>query len=430
MKTLFLVKFVTVYLLALTLCITAKGESYTSNDQLYRITDAQQEPENSRVEEKSAYERKRDRINAYLNSSRQSPRTRSRRGRDTRQRRSENQRFSQRSNRWSDSSADLAPSQNQGGRSANGRYLSYQEAPQRQQPYRQPNSFQTQSAPIEGVNIGRQELIKVKQWLRGGGSNVNVASLSNPGENVARVEEDEEYGGLEDYQTKFHISLLGGLSQLESTAAQGTNGEPVPDNIYLGLQIDLSFWKFLGLELDGFYGIAPALETVTLDNSTGTETVGTSQSIQHTGVMGDLKLQLPLGTQDFKFVPKVGLGYGMNSLTASQSGGETSGETTADASGMYFVAGFDLIPSEKIKLSFDFANSFGGDSGETLVSQDLSSTVSTAGFTFSRLRIGASYRLFPKVALGTQFISRTFKGAEGTDSPKLTQILGLLMLEL
>ncbi len=273
-------------------------------------------------------------------------------------------------------------------------------------------------------NKSRQALLNVKKWM------------NTEDEKAARAtaENEDDFPSVHDYNAR--IGLLGGMSSLNSSTA---TTEAAPANLFLGLFTDAHFGQYFGAEVEGFYGIAPKIQEVDV-NSAGVTTSDTTRSVQHMGGMLDLKVRYAIPFGSVSVVPKFGLGYGFVSLTANASSASGESSLKQAVSGLYWMTGVDIIPSDSFSLGIDYSASLSAsgsateDKGGTVTSQAIE------GAAYNRLRIGAYVRVLTKVSLGAQFILRNLTaGSAGAASVNgtlsksnegLSQMLGVLMFQL
>ena len=277
-------------------------------------------------------------------------------------------------------------------------------------------------------NDTRQALLNVKKWMRDG----EEAQARTEAEN-----DDDNASPPHDYNAR--IGLLGGLSTLQSGATSAASGTPAPANVFLGLFAQAHLGRYVGAEVEGFYGVAPKLTEVNIaqDGSTQSEV---DRSVQHLGAMADINLRYAIPMGSLTFVPRVGIGYGLMSLAAKVSTATTLDTRDKKVSGSFWTVGVDIMASESFSLGIDYATSLAasGSAAENINGKLASQAID--GAEFNRLRIGAYVQVLPKVSLGAQYILRNLTaGSAGTANSSgstpianegLSQILGVLMYQL
>lgn len=233
-------------------------------------------------------------------------------------------------------------------------------------------------------NKTRQALLNVKKWMR------------QEDEKAARLSAENEDEDSSPTEFTARIGLLGGMSNLKSSDQSATT-EAAPANLFLGLFSDVNLGQYFGAEVEGFYGIAPSLNEVTV-GADGTTQSETMRSVQHMGGMIDMKVRYALPLGSVTVIPKFGIGYGLLSLTAKAT--TTAGEDSLkqSTSGLYWTAGVDIIPSDSFSLGIDYAASLSASGSATQVTAGASTSRAIEGAGFNRLRLGAYVKVFPKIS--------------------------------
>lgn len=217
------------------------------------------------------------------------------------------------------------------------------------------------------------------------------------------------------------VALVGGFAQLNSSdgAEQSARDKASFKNgAYGGLQADVTVAKYLGAEVEGFFGQGATRSLTSVDRVTGTISTSDRQ-LRQLGGMGAALGRLPLWIGNVKIVPKAGVGYGYLKLDGNGPQGEDSKLT-----GAYGTIGFDVSLTSDLLVSADYARSF-ASSGET-------STSAADASHFDRIRAGAYYRVAEPVLVGGQYLRRTLSLTGTSGSQEVTetsnQFLGALMI--
>lgn len=220
------------------------------------------------------------------------------------------------------------------------------------------------------------------------------------------------------------------------TTVQGRSGTSVAESyrntLYLGVTSDLHF-GYAGVDLDLYYGKAGVESPVATGFS---RSAGTLE--QYGGLL-NANFELPIDLPGILIVPKAGPGYGLMSVTFSQAYNLSFAPTAILSSdqlvhGAYLFAGGHVEIMRFLLLSADYSFSVvtGGrfNGGVNTVNIELGAGRSR----FNRLRAGVSFRIFPNVLLGFQFIQRQvivdLPVGLGSFAPKQQHYFGVLAFEL
>ena len=263
------------------------------------------------------------------------------------------------------------------------------------------------SSDTTTANQSHNALVNVKDFVRG--------TSSTPTTTSAEEADDSDWDRGEK-SILLRVGLLGGYSQVSSTNAnvQNTwNQQALGQNLYLGFLADLETGKYLGTEVDAFWGVSP--KNTLVDNKGGE----TEVSSQHRGGMLSEKLQLPIPMGGFAFVPSIGLGYGLLSLWQENRTASTDDTSDTSVRGPFWIAGIAIVPSKSLNLSVDYACSFNAITNGTIGGPSPSGQ-------FSRLRLAGYVRIYSRVLLGAQYLQRTMTIS---DTDALRQFLGALIYE-
>lgn len=287
-------------------------------------------------------------------------------------------------------------------------------------------AFQPKSNPSTGSNNSRQALLNVKKWMRGEQERADRLEIEG--------RDDDDSSPATDFTAR--IGLMGGYSKL---GGQTAGSEPPPGNVLVGLYSDLHLGQFIGAEIEGFYGVAPAITEESVDNN-GQTTATVSRSNQHMGAMADLKLRYALPLGSMSIVPKIGVGYGFLSVTAKVASGTSEESLRQSTSGFYWMAGLDFVPSDSFTLGIDYAATFNASGSISGSQNNAAVDRGIEGAGFSRLRLGAYVKIAPKISLGGQFVLRNLtsgsavsaqaNGNVAKQNEPLTQFMGILMYQL
>lgn len=209
-----------------------------------------------------------------------------------------------------------------------------------------------------------------------------------------------------DRETDIRLGLGAGLSNLssgDSATQTSRDGQNLGQNLIIGVNADVRFMTYLGVELDAYYGIAPT-QTIDLGND-----FVTKKKLQHMGGMFDFKGQLPLYTGSVRWVPKLGLGYGMLSLKQKTDIDSISESVEASKSvkGIYGTVGFDVEPISWLMFTVDYAKSLSASGTYSEKSSTTNVDTKFDGAQFDRIRFGMYFRVDPSVLLGAQYTKRT-----------------------
>jgi hypothetical protein len=202
------------------------------------------------------------------------------------------------------------------------------------------------------------------------------------------------------------VSFLTGLAQ---TADASTS----QSSIYLGVQGDLHWGRFLGAEIDAYYN--PGIGS------------GGASASQYGGLVsakGRYGFRLGKGAI---VTPKLGAGFGAQGITSSVQSGSLSSSATMEAAGLFGAGGVEARLFHRFTLDIDYARMLAGTASATNTLLATMPAATSGGF--DRFRIGAYYRISVPLSLGAQFIRRTItvqsaSGAETTTG--MNQFLGVV----
>jgi hypothetical protein len=229
----------------------------------------------------------------------------------------------------------------------------------------------------------------------------------------------------------FRIGALGGVSSLSSgnlSQQALITGAGTGQNIYLGLNGDFRH-QFYGAEFDGFYGLGSGSASTAASIIGSSSSTTSASSLQQYGGLIDAKVQYPFRTGAIKWIPKLGIGYGLVGLLSSASGSSVSGNY--QVGGVFATGGFDVEPTSFLIFQADYALSLFANgtysNGTTLYPG--------SSANFDRLRFGAYYRIFSSGLLGAQFIQRSMNitfptSAAQSQLNSQSQFLGVFMYQL
>jgi hypothetical protein len=222
-----------------------------------------------------------------------------------------------------------------------------------------------------------------------------------------------EYGA---YRERYWVGLLGGMASITSADGSTETSRQAGEfnkNLMLGVNGDLRFHRNYGMEFEGYYGLAG---TQTLDYQNG---ITDQTKMTHMGGLVNIKGEYPVYTGSVHWVPKLGVGYGMLMLSNKVTRTDASGAENLDAkeslSGVYAEVGFEVEPIQGVIFSADYAKSLMASGNVT----DSTTTTKLDGVGFSRIRVGAYFRLMESLVVGGQYNQRTLT-ATSVPSPTLT----------
>jgi hypothetical protein len=242
-----------------------------------------------------------------------------------------------------------------------------------------------------------------------------IASTESPG-NFSDMKVSEGVSARPRKDVGFQLSFLTGLAQTSGSLNTG-------NAIHFGVQGDLHWGRYFGAEFDGYF--APGLSQ---------EVEGAQVKVGQYGGLANAKARYAIRLGEGAIlVPKAGLGFGVQGMTANSTDSNGAVITGAMSSmGLYAVGGLETRLARRLTLDVDFAMSLMG-SGSIQTSQFTTPpTVDSAGF--NRFRLGASYRLSAPLSLGAQFtyrsVSMSTTGSAGSwsGSTGMNQFLGVLTL--
>ena len=218
------------------------------------------------------------------------------------------------------------------------------------------------------------------------------------------------------------LSSLAGFSMLT-----GTDQEPNYTNLALNANADARFYKYVGAELD-LHG--------DLLGGTFTDSTGPEETRKRRGGSFFLKGQYRFPAGSVRFVPKVGVGFGVDQAVIGYSVPATGEQTTLQVTtrGLAGMLGADFEPSRDVVFFFDIAFSVGGTGTWSL---DSASADEEYDGSFSRFRLGGMYRFERNWAVGGTLARRGMSlsspdGAVpdvGSDLSQF-QFMGMLVYEI
>lgn len=204
------------------------------------------------------------------------------------------------------------------------------------------------------------------------------------------------------------LGFYGGYSRLGNSDANvntARDSEGLTATFPLGLTADVRAWRYFGLDLDGYYSIAPSQSIV---SGSGTTSVSGSKQIQVSGGSAMLKAIYPFDRSgSTRWFPSIGAGYGYHSLKHTES---TSSSTIIDqmtASGPLLGGGI-AIESASWLFALDVQLGVGG-AGDVNETGSSSAFDSPGGGQFMRARLGVSYQVVPHFFLGGELLYRSME---------------------
>lgn len=287
-----------------------------------------------------------------------------------------------------------------------------------------------------------------------------VVSFSSRGEDQILWKPDNRI--YKSNQKKIHRKLASLAPEVRASATPTTNKERVfmtgpaqketelrlsiqggVTGLAFGATADIRHKKYLGLEAD-------TMKIFPTSAKMGEPNESLDQTLAQTATMVAVKGQYPFKLANATWTPRLGLGYGFISadILSTETGATSSETSTVSLSGPYATVGLDVEISRGIVLSLDYSHSISA-SGQGSSSLDgTTSNFPGLSGSFSRLRVGAYYRLMPKVLVGGQLASRNVRATskiatESSSSAQLfsfsssssinasqTQLLGVVMIQL
>ncbi len=214
-------------------------------------------------------------------------------------------------------------------------------------------------------------------------------------------------------EMELRLGASGGISNASFSAhGQGQVGS----SMHLGLNADLR-WENFGFELDGFFQNYPTQTDTELTSVPGGSfTNETSGKV--VGGSFSAKGQLPFEFASMRMVAKAGVGYSILGMTSVTTDSGSQNSLSFGVRGIHGIAGIEITPFEDFLISADIIygviNSATGDAGGN-------------GPAFSRIRLGAYYRLFEKVSLGVQYNRDDFSVSDFLGNAN-SQFLGALLV--
>lgn len=202
------------------------------------------------------------------------------------------------------------------------------------------------------------------------------------------------------------IGLMGGMT----SASASNSGEQTlrssggyGSNFAVGGVAEITY-SYIGLELEGYFGLSSAKETVV---GTGVFTTSTeSRAIQQLGFSGILMGHYPFHLGKVEFRPKLGAGYGVVMTKLTSDGASASAEESNQVGGILGLVGFDLLPIPKLLISADFAMSVVASGDTQVVNGDTSNVFAGQAAGLMRIRFGAYYEVYDRFLFGGQFSLR------------------------
>lgn len=223
------------------------------------------------------------------------------------------------------------------------------------------------------------------------------------------------------------LGLIGGTSNLSTSDAvtqANRDDQQVGKNIFVGINADVRFMRYWGVELDTYYGFAPT-QTIDFGNDFIKKT-----KLQHLGGMFNAKAQYPLFFASTHWSPRLGVGYGLFSLKQKSENEliSTTTEATESVQGVYGTIGLDIEPSPWLIISADYARSVAASGkyteNTTIDGDTTNQDIKLEQAQFDRIRVGVFFRVDPSVLLGAQYTRRTISSSPttGSGTPTLSDI--------
>ncbi len=247
---------------------------------------------------------------------------------------------------------------------------------------------------------------------------------------VVRQPIPEEALPDEAFVSRFRLGVLGGLSTLSSDSAtqEALIGQIfVKDHMALGAMMDYTFTRNISADLEGFYAFTPLQEVEYPGN------VIETRQMKNWGIFAGGSFGYPIFRGDMVFTPRLGLGFAL--LSFKQFLGKTAGnaEQTLSLYGFYASLGMEARFGKKLSAFVDYAISVGAKGSIASVG-GTAGNANIPGPSFSRFRLGATYRVWNTLAIGPLIVMRGAKDAVFSDGPlgqgdRLFQILGLATID-
>lgn len=278
-----------------------------------------------------------------------------------------------------------------------------------------------ESAPAEAQKKVDSELLPVKQkaaqieeapqQIEEAPKKIKRAAKKRASRHLSSLESSEDSLDAGSSETKvrvrrkkqheqgdlFRMGILSGIASIAS--ADGSSGGSL---LNIALQADYQS-KYWGAELDGYYGLGLGL------SASGTSASGLSQS--QYGLFIGPKFNYSFGSGDFRFVPKVGVGYGMMALSAASSsttsGVSTSATVKSNIAGIYAMGGFDVFFTRWMYVSADYSTSVSASGKIDANLNGVSASQTVDGAKFARIRAGLNFILAQHLILGGEYYSRS-----------------------
>ncbi|MCB0416688.1 MAG: porin family protein [Bdellovibrionaceae bacterium] len=270
--------------------------------------------------------------------------------------------------------------------------------------------------------VYEDEFDKMRSYRRKKSRKLRVASREPASSVDASSVENFDPQSAESTPIGFRLALIGGYSGASSTnsAVAQSNQVASQNSFAFGLNADYR-GKYLGVELEGYYGLAPEKTQV---NGQAT--------FSEFGVLGNVKAHAPLSLGgDARLIPKAGVGFGLiqqNQESITGGGVNVTGNTSVSAP--YGIAGVELELGPKLSVFGDYAMSFGGSSNSTQTVGGTPGSSSQMASRFDRIRIGASVEVAKHFRIGGQYINRTLSfGSSLTTTDASEQFMGMLMYD-
>ncbi len=254
---------------------------------------------------------------------------------------------------------------------------------------------------------------KPKRWASRKPASQESGNLRTSGETKSSPKEWE-----------VRIGITGGFAQLNSSdgkeqaARDATN---IKNTVYGGIDAQLSAWKYLGAEVEGYYGFGSTATQTSLDKVTGATTSSDRKLTQYGG-MGDVQGRYPFSVGGIRIIPRAGLGFGL--LDTSDSSTATGSETYL--TGLYATGGADIHLLPEIYLSADYSRSVSASGTVSTTSGGQTKSLDGTSPNFDRIRVGAYYRVTRDFTVGSQYLRRTLTLSGNTETTN--QFLGAFLV--
>ncbi len=214
---------------------------------------------------------------------------------------------------------------------------------------------------------------------------------------------------VRDWRLKLQLST-GYVSTGSNNATEQANRDNAKYNRQAlgGFSADFQYKKFFGAEFDFNYSQGNTRQVTSIDRITGTVTPR-DRSMSQYGGMFDVQARYPVDIGKMKFIPKVGLGYGVQQVKMStpvQGSGSPEG-SKVNVTAPYAVFGGELALLPRLALNADYAITLsGGGSGTTTNAAGAGTSTDFTSSRFDRFRIGLAYEVSTPFLIGLQYARR------------------------